>query len=137
MKGRCLCGSVQYELTARPQDVYYCHCRDCQILSGSAFHVLGIVERDSINILSGEIARYQHTTDSGFTMTREFCPECGTPLFVRSTRFPEVEMFTVSALEEPESVEPSFQIWSASKISWSTIDVELRSFPHGALDENT
>ena len=132
--GRCLCGSISYELLSEPEDVYYCHCRDCQILSGSAFHVLGVVRHDSLRILSGEVAAYTHSTESGSQMTREFCPRCGTPLFVRSTRFPEIQMFTVSTLVEPESVKPSFEIWTTSKVSWSEIRDELKSFPQGALD---
>ena len=134
MNGGCFCGSIRYELLSKPEDVYYCHCRDCQILSGSAFHVLGIIKSESIRIISGEPARYAHRTASGSEMTREFCPECGTPLFLKSTRFSEIKMFTVSSLEEPDSVKPSFEIWSASRASWSKIDGELKSFPHDALD---
>jgi hypothetical protein len=134
MKGGCFCGSLRYVLLSKPEDVYYCHCRDCQILSGSAFHVLGIMKRGSIMILSGGLTRYAHSTDSGSEMTREFCPKCGTPLFLKSTRFPEIEMFTASSLEEPDGVQPSFEIWFTSKISWSDIDSELKSFPHGPLD---
>lgn len=134
MKGGCFCGSVQYEILPDPQDAYYCHCRDCQILSGSPFHVLAIAERRSIKVLSGELALFKHTADSGSEMTREFCPKCGTPLFVKSTRFPEIGMFTVSTLEDPESMKPSFEIWTTSRISWSNIRDELESFPRGALD---
>jgi hypothetical protein len=134
MKGGCFCGSIRYVLLSMPEDVYYCHCRDCQILSGSAFHVLGIMTRGSIKILSGDLTGYAHSTDSGSEMTREFCPKCGTPLFLKSTRFPEIEMFTVSSLEELDNVQPSFEIWSTRKVSWSDIDGELKSFPCGALD---
>jgi hypothetical protein len=35
-KGGCLCGAVRYHLTAPPNYVYFCHCRDCQRESGSS-----------------------------------------------------------------------------------------------------
>ncbi len=134
MKGKCLCGAVNYELTSQPQDAYYCHCRDCQYLSGSPFHVLGIVERGSVNLISGELSEYKHLAQDGSGMTREFCNICGTPLFVTSTRFEEIQMFTVNTLDEPENVKPSFEIWTTSKVSWANIQSGIISFPRGALD---
>ena len=134
MKGKCFCGAVKYELTSQPQDAYYCHCRDCQYLSGSPFHVLGIVERGSINLISGELSEHKHFAQDGSGMSREFCAKCGTPLFVTSTRFEDIQMFTVNSLEEPEKVKPSFEIWTNSKISWANIQSGINSFPQGALD---
>jgi hypothetical protein len=135
MKGGCLCGSVRYELTSPPQEAYYCHCRDCQYLSGSPFHVLGIVERESINLTSGEISEYTHEAQDGSGMKREFCTKCGTPLFVTSTRFQDIQMFTVNTLDEPDSITPSFEIWTSSKVTWANIQLNNNSFKHGALDE--
>jgi len=58
MKGRCFCGFVEYELTSPIQDSYYCHCRDCQYMSGSSFRVLGIVGSDSLDFKSGELSEF-------------------------------------------------------------------------------
>ncbi len=134
MKGKCFCGAVKYELTSQPQDAYYCHCRDCQYLSGSPFHVLGIVERGSVNLISGELSEYKHLAQDGSGMTREFCKICRTPVFVTSTRFGEIQMFTVNTLDEPENVKPSIEIWTPSKVSWANIQSGINSFPRGALD---
>lgn len=135
MKGQCFCGSVKYELTSKLQDSYYCHCRDCQYLSGSPFHVLGIVDKGSIHLLSGILSEYKHSAKDGADMTREFCKDCGTPLFITSTRFENIQMFTVNSLDQPELVKPSFQIWTKSRVSWACIQPEISSFPHGAFDE--
>lgn len=135
MKGRCSCNSVKYELTSPAQEAYYCHCRDCQYLSGSPFHVLGIVERGSIVLTSGELTEYKHPTQDGSEMTREFCTVCGTPLFLTSTRFADIQMFTVSSLDEPELLQPTFEIWTSSRVSWANIHSGINSFPQGALDK--
>jgi len=134
MNGECLCGSVKYELTEQIQDTYYCHCRDCQVLSGSAFRVLGIVSRNSLKIKSGEISTYDHKTESGFEMVRSYCIQCATPLFVSSTRFPDMHMLMVSTLNNTALVDPSFQIWCSSMVSWAKVSIGIRSHPHGALD---
>lgn len=135
MKGSCFCKSIRYELLSQPEDVYYCHCRDCRIQSGSAFHVLGIVRRENVMTLAGAPTRFTHSTASGYEMTRSFCGDCGTPLFLESTRFPDIVMFTVSSLEESDRVEPRFQIWTAHRVSWSEIGREIASYPRGALDD--
>ncbi|MGR3615501.1 MAG: GFA family protein [Paracoccaceae bacterium] len=36
LKGRCLCGSVQIELTSMPLLTLACHCKGCQKCSASA-----------------------------------------------------------------------------------------------------
>ena len=134
VKGGCCCGAVRYELSTDLQGVYYCHCRDCQILSGSVYHVLGIVERDSLSVEPDKLTTYATAAESGFKMAREFCPSCGTPLFLKGDRFPEIVMFTISSLDNPEVTQPSFEIWTSSKIPWADIRADIESFPRGALD---
>jgi len=134
MKGRCFCNAIQFELQSKVQSAYYCHCRDCQIFSGSAFHVLGVIDHRSINMLQGNMAEFKHHTNSENVMTRTFCPDCGTPLFVRSTRYPEIQMFVLSTLDNPELVAPSFQIWCDSKMPWLEERDGLVSFSRGKLD---
>jgi len=95
---------------------------------------LGIVKRGSIHLISGELSEYKHSAQDESGMTREFCPKCGTPLFVTSTRFEDIQMFTVNTLDEPESVKPLFEIWTTSKVSWANIQLEMNNFPQGALD---
>jgi len=134
MKGRCFCGEILYRLSSPPQEAYYCHCRDCQYLSGSPFHVLAIVKRGSIELISGATSKHQHKTQDGSDMTREFCSKCGTPLFLSSSRFNDIQMFTVNSLDDPEAIKPSYQIWTTSKVSWTEIDPKITSHAHGALD---
>ena len=133
MKGRCFCGAVGYELTAPIQDVYYCHCRDCQRLSGSAFHVLGIVEQGGLNV-TGEVRSYTHPTEDGAALTRHFCPVCGTPVYNHSSRFTDIHMFTIHTLEDPESVKASFEIWTRSKSRHARIKPGITGYPRGAMD---
>ena len=47
-KGRCLCGSVTWELLAEPYAIYNCHCRMCQKAHGAAFGTYCFVNEDQI-----------------------------------------------------------------------------------------
>jgi len=107
------------------------------MLSGSDFQLLGELPRGSITVLSGELAEFSYNTSSGSTMTREFCPKCSSVLFLKSSRFLNIQMFTISTLERPEEIPPSFEIWTASKLSWSEIDEKIESFAHGEQDDKS
>ena len=82
-QGGCRCGDIRYETSGEPQVVYYCHCRDCQRSTGSAFHVGLVMKQDQVAMLSGKPKGHTTTSDSGHEMTREFCSNCGSPLFTR------------------------------------------------------
>ena len=134
MKGQCFCGAVRYSLKSDIQDAYFCHCRDCQYLSGSAYHALAIVGMNDFKLETGKPTKFTHKTQDGSELTRAFCPQCGTPLFNTSTRFDEIVMFTISSLDDPSMVRPTFQIWTSSKTSWPDIGSALESYPYGAMD---
>ncbi len=135
MEGRCFCGEIRYRLTAPVQDAYYCHCRDCQYLSGSAFQVLGIVARGELKLLRGKPAAFRHPTEDGSELTRYFCPKCGTPIYNDSSRFDDIHMFSVSTLDDSSAIRPAFEIWARSKCAFAHIETQIRSFQRGAMDE--
>ena len=135
MQGGCLCGSVRYQLESPPREAYYCHCRDCQYLSGSAFHLIGIVDRSAFSRLCGELGQYTRRTEDGSEMTREFCLSCGSPLYMTSSRFVDIQMFALNSLDQPDIIEPGFEIWTRSKCGAAHIDADITSFRHGALDD--
>ena len=45
-EGGCSCGKVRYRLTAEPMFVHCCHCRQCQRITGSAFVINAIIEKE-------------------------------------------------------------------------------------------
>lgn len=126
--GGCLCGSLRYQACPQPDTAYYCHCRDCQIGSGSAFHVAVFADQNSFYLLSGEVGTYTKIADSGNEISRMFCKNCGTPVYWIGTNYPGIVILSVSSLDDPESMEPSSEIWMDSAVSWRRIHPELRSF---------
>ena len=134
MKGRCFCGAVRFELTAAVQNVYYCHCRDCQYLSGSAFQVLGIVQRGGLKLQAGRLTAFRHPTEDGSELTRHFCSTCGTPIYNNSSRFDDIHMFSVSTLDDADRLRPDFEIWTRSKCAYAQIEPGIRSHARGAMD---
>ena len=126
--GGCLCGSLRYEAEPDLASAYYCHCRDCQIGSGSAFHVAVFAPDTSFRVLKGETAVYTKTADSGNSISRVFCPNCGTPIWWVGEGFPSLVVLTVSSLDNPETISPSRELWTDSALSWCRIFEDIEKF---------
>ncbi len=85
--GGCLCGAVRYESAGEPVFSLQCHCRDCQRSSGTAYIAAIRVPASGFRITQGAPKRYVAKADSGNEITRVFCGDCGSPLYVQvSTR---------------------------------------------------
>jgi hypothetical protein len=124
--GGCRCGTVRYECTADFIIMSLCYCRDCQRLSGSAFGSFVLIPPGSMRLKKGQPRHYTAETDSGRLMTREFCGDCGSPLFVWTDN-----IFGIAAgsLDEPSVLQPSMAIWLDSAQSWAPIPGHLQRFP--------
>lgn len=121
--GGCLCGQITFRLTAEPVATRICWCRNCQRLSANGT-VNAVFPSDTIEI-TGAPAEHASISDSGNTVRRRFCPSCGSHLFSNSTGRPGLTVVRVGTLDEPSSVRPSANIWSASAPAWACLDPSL------------
>ena len=129
--GGCLCGFVRYECSEHPQSANYCHCPDCRHTTGSAFNIGVRVAAEALHLVSGQVKSFTKVADSGNKITREFCPECGSPLFTRSPAHPENIYIKAGSLDDPSLVKPAYQIWTDMAVPWGRIDPVLQSYPKG------
>lgn len=80
-EGGCACGSVRYRTTGQPAKAAVCHCRYCQLRTGSAFGVSTYFKAGQVEHLRGALTDYTFQTESGRSFTTRFCPVCGTTVF--------------------------------------------------------
>ncbi len=66
LRGRCLCGAVEYQIPDALEYAGYCHCSECRRFSGSAFSAFGGIPDSDLEIVKGErhIASYRKSEDS-------------------------------------------------------------------------
>lgn len=121
--GQCLCGAVSFMLTTEPLATRICWCRDCQHLAANGSVNL-LVHADGLTI-SGTLSEYTKIADSGNEVTRQFCPNCGTHLFAKSSARPQFRVVRLGNLEEPSAFKPSMNIWAESAPSWACLDSAL------------
>ncbi len=111
--GSCHCGFIKYEAEVNPEEVYVCHCTDCQSISGSAFRWAVSVPEEDFRLLSGEPKTYVKTADSGSTSHQLFCPECASPLYSTSIgdgpKFYNLRLGTMSSMQGHGSVDEQRQ----------------------------
>jgi len=121
--GRCLCGTVKFKLTAEPLATRICWCRDCQHLAANG--TVNILVPTEALTISGAVAEYVKTADSGNVITRQFCSSCGTQLFAKSSGRPQFRVLRVGNLDEPSSIQPTMNIWASSAPTWACLDASL------------
>ena len=79
--GGCACGQIRYELKSQPYDAGWCHCRTCQLNSGSPAMVFASVPPQDFVFTKG--ADKLRTFKSSSFGHRTFCGECGTPFLMK------------------------------------------------------
>jgi hypothetical protein len=127
--GSCLCGNVRYRISAEPLAARICWCRDCQHLAGNGT-VNALFSAASIAI-TGSTAEYVKPADSGNSVTRRFCPKCGSHLFSDSSGRPGMTVVRVGTLDDPSSIKLSSNIWSSSAPAWACMDTALEKMEKG------
>jgi hypothetical protein len=128
LTGRCACGAVRYTASAAPIAMLNCHCRDCQRASGTAFSSIVLVPTAAL-VIEGSPKFHASTADSGNTVRRAFCPECGSPLFSDSAASAAATAIKAASLDDPGIFKPMFDIWTASACPWVQMDPSTIKVP--------
>ena len=126
--GGCLCGAVRYEITGEPAFAAFCSCDDCKKASG-ADHITAAFFQTSQVSISGEATGYTSPAASGNTITRSFCPKCGSRLFAASSGRDGMIGIQVGTMDgDAAMVKPVGLVYASDKRSWDCIDDALPQF---------
>jgi hypothetical protein len=133
--GGCACGAVRYELRSEPFDAGWCHCRTCQLNSGSPAMAFASVAIADFVITEGEalIGRFA-SSDAGH---RQFCSRCGTPLLMQDNDQPATVDFSLATLDAPGDIVPGFHIYYASRIGWAEACDDLPRYQRSRREGET
>lgn len=128
VEGGCQCGAVRYRISAAPLTVYNCHCRDCQRASGGTHSMSMPIQRERVELLSGELAAYDKPADSGRTVRMLGCAVCGTKVWNEPLASATMLVLKPGTLDDPSWAIPVGNIWTDSRLPWSEIDWSLTNF---------
>lgn len=122
-----MCGSVRYAGEGDPVFMGNCHCADCRKSSASGHMALLAVPAAGMDV-NGEVSTYEMSADSGATVTHNFCPNCGSPMFNTNSTMPGVIVFVASSLDDPEIYKPAVTVYASRALSWDQPDAYTKQF---------
>ena len=125
--GSCLCGEVTYDISGNLGIFQYCHCSRCRKFTGSAFASNLFVSPEQFKWVKGEsfIGTYAPKETKHFATA--FCKNCGSSLPWRSKSGKAV-IIPAGTLNEHPGIEPSQNIFCASKAEWYKAPSELPEY---------
>ena len=127
LSGQCLCGDVKY--AAEGEIIFHanCHCTDCRQSSGSAFATLVFMQEDEIKV-TGNLKTFDHVVDSGNTLTKHFCPTCGSQMFTGNQARANTLGIRAGTLDDHSEVKPQFNVYAGSKMDCTHLDPSIPAF---------
>ena len=72
-EGGCFCGSVRYSTMGQPFRAAVCHCRYCQLRTGTAFGISVYFKEDKVIFNDGACDTLSYETESGSKATLSRC----------------------------------------------------------------
>lgn len=126
LSATCSCGAVTVTIKGPVYAMFMCSCEDCQRATGAGHSAIVLARPGDVTI-TGFTQSFARPANSGATLTRSFCPTCGTPLSAQSSRAPEVLMLPVGLFGAAAAqwYEPGQLIFARSHRDWDVIAAEL------------
>jgi len=121
LSGRCLCGTVHYQVEDQFRYALNCHCSNCRRTTGAAFKPFAGIERGKFKITDGAERLLIFGDASGHDA---HCGKCGSLLYSLVQQATLVHV-TLGTLVDSPSIRPSAHIFVGSKAAWYTITDDL------------
>jgi hypothetical protein len=129
LTGGCLCGAIRYTVDVPITELRACHCTHCQKASGAAGSVNAVIPGAALHITRGTPRRYDAHADSGRTLCRYFCADCGSPIYAHRATTPETVVLRAGTLDDAGEMKITTNIWTRSARPWAHIDPASKQFP--------
>ena len=125
VRGACLCGAVQFEVTLPTLGCCHCHCSICRRFLGAGYGTFFRVRRDQVRLVAGE--RHLRRYRSSPWAQRAFCENCGSGLFGEPDSVAGVGIALASMLG-PIDREPDRHIFWDDRAPWVRVADDLPRF---------
>ncbi|CAF3681107.1 unnamed protein product [Rotaria sp. Silwood1] len=101
--GTCLCGQIIVNVTKEALNAtdraYICRCKNCRQSGGSLAGTGIIVPESDFNITGQPKIYVDSNTDSGTSIQRAFCGNCGSPIYTASPTMPGVKILKLGLFD--------------------------------------
>jgi hypothetical protein len=128
LTGSCLCGAIRYTVGVPVTELRACHCTHCQKSSGAAGTVNAVMPSSAFKITQGTPKRYDAKADSGRTLYRYFCADCGSPIYSQRATNPDMVVVRAGSFDNAGEMKITANIWCKSARPWACIDPASKRF---------
>ena len=115
--GGCLCKRVRYSSSQSPLSMGLCQCDRCQRQSGSAFLIATVFGKPFVKI-EGILSIFEARDEKGVSLSRHFCPICGSSVMITLDRYPDICSIMGGTLDDKSILRPEFSLWCSSGQPW-------------------
>ena len=131
MKANCQCGQLTATVTDGAEAItVLCHCLDCQRRTGSPFGAIAYFPQDAVTV-SGSPREFTRPTDASNSFTTGFCSECGSTVYAKASRLPDITGVPVGAFADPSFPPPIRSVYEQSKHPWVALPEGIPHHPRG------
>ncbi len=116
----CACGAVTVTVSGPVLSMLICSCRDCRKATGTGHSAAALMPAQAVTI-AGAVTGHTRIAASGSGITRHFCPRCGTPVFTRTARAPQLTLLPAGLFDDPVWFTPTQAIFSRSHLDWDVL----------------
>lgn len=128
--GRCLCGTVRYEIVNKVAGVTYCHCSKCRSFHGNVGAYVMTTKSDLKLVEEGGLKWFRSVTDETPDVYRGFCGQCGSSLFW-DPRGEERIAVAAGSLDQPTGLRSLGHSWITQKADYYDIIDDLPKYFEG------
>jgi hypothetical protein len=104
-----------------------CHCDDCRKSTGTGHSSNAFFKKSDVEI-EGETSSYDSITDTGSTVTRHFCPNCGSRLFGTNNIVTDIISVSAGTLDDSSWFKPNAIVYNKKKPKWDVMDTSIPTF---------
>jgi hypothetical protein len=120
----CCCGALTALVTADPEWVVACHCRECQRRTGSVLGVGAYFRKTQVQV-TGKRKIFVREGQAGRKLSFSFCPTCGGTVLWELELRPDHLGIAVGAFTDPSFPPPTRSVWEDSRHHWIEFGHEL------------
>lgn len=78
--------------------------------------------------ISGELAKFTHQSNAGNTVTKTFCPKCGSSIFGQNDGSLDYITISLGSLDDSSMFKPEVVVFARNKKPWDLMDDTLLTF---------
>ena len=118
LRGGCLCGGVQYEISGEPVRFYHCHCSRCRKATGTGHASNIMIKLGDAAWLQGEELISEYKVPEAQRFGTCFCTRCGGQL-PRIRKEMGMAVVPAGSLDSDPGIKPEARIFWDSRTEWS------------------